>query len=350
MIRFDRYSKIKKLQVMVGSGFAAGLALTLAACGSSSTSSSSASTAGNSSASTTSAQHVTIAYVPGVNPFPYYDTAYRGAVAEAKKYGYSVSYVSISKFSPTVQTNALNAELAAKPTFLLVSPTDSVALRPVIQRYIDAGIPVMTVGGVLKDTSGLVAQIASNNAQGGQLAADYLGKKLNGTGTVVSLNIAPGNVSIEDRVTGFVDEMKSKFPNITVLPEAYGGGTAPGNEQEMRSLMLAHPGINGVFGAAETNAEGAAAAIAAVGKTGVIQVAAFDASPAEVAAVKSGAIDFLVVQRPAAQLALAVDYVHDYLTGQKSKIQFSSQISNIGATLSNIDSPSIKPLLYVSGS
>jgi ribose transport system substrate-binding protein len=294
--------------------------------------------------------NVTIAYVPGVSPFPYFDTAYRGGAAEARKYGYTLKYIGVSAYDPSTQAAALNAELAARPSFLLVSPDDDVALRPAIQRYIDAGIPVITVGGTLKDTQGLVSQIATDNAQGGQLAADYLGRAVGGKGTVAVLNLTPGSSTVEDRVTGFDQEMREKYPQVTVLPEQYGGGTTPGNEQAMRSLLLAHPGINGVFGVAETSAEGAAAAIAATGKTGQVKVAAFDASPEEVKELKSGLIDFLSASEPGTQLALAVDQAHDYLTGDRSAIKAMTLISNIGVTTGNVSDPAVTPFLYASGS
>jgi ribose transport system substrate-binding protein len=292
---------------------------------------------------------VTIAYVPGVSPFPYFDTAYRGGAAEAEKYGYTLKNIGVSAYDPSTQAAALNAELAAKPSFLLVSPDDNVALRPAIERYIEAGIPVITVGGTLDDTQRLVSQIATDNAQGGRITADYLGQALGGKGTVAVLNLAPGSSTVEDRVTGFKQEISLKYPQITVLAEQYGGGTTPGNEQAMRALLLAHPGINGVFGVAETSAEGAAAAVAADGKTGQIKVAAFDASPEEVKELKSGQIDFLSASKPAAQLALAVDQVHDYLSGDKAAIKPMTLVPNIGVTQANVGSPAITPYLYTAG-
>jgi ribose transport system substrate-binding protein len=319
----------------------------LAAC-STTTSTTSNATASNAAANN-STGNITLAYVPGVSPFPYFDTAYRGGEAEAKKYGYTLKYVGVSAYDPSTQAAALNAELAARPNFLLVSPDDNVALRPAIQRYIDAGIPVITVGGTLNDSQGLVSQIATDNAEGGQITADFLGKSLGGKGTVAVLNLAPGSSTVEDRVTGFKQEIQQKYPQITVLPEQYGGGTTPGNEQTMRTLLLAHPSISAVFGAAETSAEGAAAAIAAVGKTGQIKVAAFDASPEEVKELKSGQIDFLSASEPGVQLALAVDQAHAYLTGDKSAIKPMTLVPNIGVTTSNVSSPTVTPFLYTAG-
>jgi ribose transport system substrate-binding protein len=328
---------------------ASAIAAALAACSSGAGGSSSSPPASASPAAKTATGAVTIAYVPGVSPFPYFDTAYRGGAAEAKKYGYTLKYIGVSAYDPSTQAAALNAELAARPSFLLVSPDDDVALRPAIQRYIAAGIPVITVGGTLKDTQGLVSQIATDNAQGGRLVAQYLGRSLNGKGTVAVLNLAPGSSTVEDRVTGFDQQLKQQYPQITVLPEQYGGGTTPGNEQAMRSLLLAHPGISAVFGAAETSAEGAAAAIAATGKTGQVKVAAFDASPEEVKELKSGQIDFLSASEPGTQLALAVDQAHDYLTGDKPAIKPMTLVPNLGVTTANVGDPAVTPFLYATG-
>ncbi|MFF0580137.1 ABC transporter substrate-binding protein [Streptosporangium saharense] len=293
---------------------------------------------------------VVIDYVPGVSPFPYFDTAYRGAAEQGKKYGYQVKYVPVSAYDATTQNTVLNAELASHPDFLLVSPVDDVSLRPAVQRYIDAGIPVITVGGTLKDTTGLVAQIATDNYQGGKLVAEHFGRQLGGKGTVAVLNIAPGSSTVDDRVKGFNDTMRANFPGITVLKEQYGGATVPSNQQAVRGLLLAHPETNAVFGATEVNGEGAIAAVAAVGKTGQIQVAAFDASPEEVKQLRAGKISFLSVSQPGNQAALAVDFAHAYLTGDKASIKPSTLVPNVGVTKDNIDDPAITPLLYTSGS
>lgn len=302
------------------------------------------------SSPTETSRTVVIDYVPGVSPFPYFDTAYRGAAERGKKYGYQVKYVPVSAYDATTQNTVLNAELASHPDFLLVSPVDDVSLRPAVQRYIDAGIPVITVGGTLKDTTGLVAQIATDNYQGGKLVAEHFGRQLGGKGTVAVLNIAPGSSTVDDRVKGFNDTMRASFPGITVLKEQYGGATVPSNQQAVRGLLLAHPETNAVFGATEVNGEGALAAVAAVGKTGQIQVAAFDASPEEVKQLRAGKISFLSVSQPGNQAALAVDFAHAYLTGDKASIKPSTLVPNVGVTKDNIDDPAVTPLLYTSGS
>jgi ribose transport system substrate-binding protein len=290
-----------------------------------------------------------IAYVPGVSPFPYFDTACRGAKAAAAHYGYTIDYVGVSAYDATTQTSALNAELAARPGFLLVSPVDQVANRPAVQRYIDAGIPVITVGGTLSDTNGIISQIATDNYQGGVIAAQYLGKELGDSGTIATLDIAAGQATVNIRVSAFAATIKKEFPGITVLPVQYGGGTISGNEQLTRSILLAHPDIKAIFGATETNGEGAAAAIKALGKTGQIKVTAFDASPEEVAALKAGELDFLSVSQPALELKLAVQQAHDYLTGDKAAIKPYTLVPNVGITQQNVDDPAIKQYLYTSG-
>jgi len=332
----EQISKHRCRRALVAIGAAAALA-TVAACGSSS------------GDSTSGAKKVTIAYVPGVSNLGYFDTAARGAKEQAKKYGYTVDYVAVTAYDSSVQNAALNAELAKKPDFLLVSPVDEVAQQAAIARYHAAGIPVITVGGTLKDTSGIVSQILTDNFQGGELVADYLGEALGGKGTVVAVNLAKGQTTLEDRVDGFASRLAAKYPGITVLPEQYGGGAAADTQKFFRSYLLAHPEVDGVFGVAESAAEGASAAVRALGKRDSIKIAAFDAAPEQVKSLKVGDVQMLSVSKPGTQLALAIDQVHAYLTGDKGSIAASTKVPNITVTAENVDSPSIAPFLYQVG-
>jgi ribose transport system substrate-binding protein len=291
----------------------------------------------------------TFALVPGISPFVYFDTQARGAICEAKKYGYKINYATVPEYTPAAQTKVLNAVLAQKPSFLMTSPVDSTALRAPIDRFIRAGIPVLTVGASLKNSKGLVTVIQTDNYQGGQIAGQALGKLMGGSGTVAVLSLAPGDVTIAARVKGFTDVLKKSYPNIEILPTEFPGANPSQSQQKMRALMLGHPDLKGVFGTVEVTAEGAAAAIDAVGKQGQISVAAFDGSPAEVVALRKGSIQFLSVSNPYAQGGLAVQFAHLYLTGKKSRIPKLVRVKNVGVTKANVDTPAVQKILYKSG-
>jgi len=335
-----------------GVALAAAIALlAFAGCGSSDKSEGTASApATSAAASTTSApKDLRVAYVPGISPFPYFDTAVRGVKEAAAERGWTVDYVAVPAYDPAAQTKALNAVLAQKPDALLVSPVDPVALRAPIQRFVKAGIPVITVGGALKDPSGLVAAIITDNYQGGVIAGEGLGRLLKDkSGSVAIIGLVPGDPLFDERVQGFVDGLKKTAPNAKPLPVEYAGADPSASQTKMRALLLAHPDMIGAYGVAEVNGEGAAAAIKALGKSGEIPVATFDGSPAEVKALRDGTLQLLSVSQPYKQGRLGIELLERHLSGD-TDIPELTKIGNIEVTKENVDDPEVQQTLYTSG-
>jgi ribose transport system substrate-binding protein len=340
-----------KLRIKPLSGSTAILALVMAATVSlaAACSSTPASSSSSSSGQSSSAKSYSVAFVAEAPDNSFTNSIYHSMQQVSAKYHMTVSYNQPAAFDATDQTNTLNAVLATRPSLLVLDPVDPTAVRPAVQRFISAGIPVVLVDSQLADMSGIVSSIAGDGAQAGQIAADAVGKALGGKGDVIVVNIEPGVPSLTARVNGFVAEMKSKFPGITIVANTNGGATPSSNETEIRSLLIAYPHINAIFGTTEVEAEGAAPALAAAHKTASVYVAAVDATPEEVQYLKTGKVDFLAAQNPDLEGTMALEYGYDYLTGDKSAIQASVSIPATGVAQANVSSPSIAPYLYLGG-
>jgi ribose transport system substrate-binding protein len=343
-----------KFRLVVGAVVAVS-ALVLAACGSSSSSSSSgaaaagsgSSSASSSSASSGSGKNMTIALVPGLTVDPFYITMHAGAAAEAKKLGIKLIWQGGTTFSPTTQDPVVNSLLAEHPSALLIAPTDVNALRGPIQKFTNAGIPVIAVDTTINDSSLLTSRITSNNIQGGAAAADTIAKLAHEKGDVAVDNVNPGISTTDARQNGFVQEMK-KYPNMHVVATEYNNDSATTAESQVRNLLLAHPSLVGVFATNLYGAQGAGAAIAAAGKKGKVFVAAYDAEPATVALLKKGVINALVVQQPAVEGKDAVDYAYDKLTGKAAQIPKSVLVPNVVATTATASDPNVSKYYYMS--
>ncbi|HTU31719.1 MAG TPA: ABC transporter substrate-binding protein [Solirubrobacteraceae bacterium] len=323
-------------------------ALGVAACGSSKKSSSgssgssgSASTSGSSS----SGKHYTIALVPGLTTDPFYITMHAGAAAEAKKLGVTLTWQGGTTFSPNTQLPVVDALLAKHPSALLIAPTDVNALKAPIQKFTTAGIPVLAVDTTINDTSLLTAQITSNNFQGGEAAADAIAKLAHKKGQVAVENVQPGVSTTDARQAGFLAEMK-KYPNMQVIAKEYDQDSPTTAESQVRNLILAHPGLVGVFGTNLYSAQGAGKAVVAAGKKGKVFVAGYDGEPAEIQLLKQGVINILVMQQPAVEGADAVKYAYDKLTGKTSQIPKKTLVKNVVATTANASSPSVSKYFY----
>lgn len=331
----------------------ASMALVAAACGSSgssitaSTSSSAGSAATAASGAPGSVKNWTFVDVPGITTDAFYITLHNGALAQAKKLGFKLSYQGTAQqgASPSVQVAIVNSLLATKPTAMLISPGNVTALIPPIQKFKDAGIPVAAVDTTISQSDLLVTQITSDNTQGGQLAADTIAKEHNQTGEVAVENVQPGVSTTDARQAGFVAEIK-KYPNMKVVALENDNGEASLAEAQTKSLILAHPNLVGIFGTNLDGGQGAGQAVVAVNKKGKITVVAYDAEPAEVALLKQGVFSALIIQQPALEGRDAVQYLYDYLTGKKSAIPASVLVPNVVATTQNMDDPNISKYFY----
>lgn len=325
-------------------------ALAIAACGSSSSSGSASSSGGSSggsaTASSSSHKNLTIALVPGLTVDPFYITMHVGAAQEAKKLGVNLTWQGGTTFSPTAQLPVVNSLLAKSPSALLIAPTDVNALKPPIQKFVNANIPVIAVDTTINDTSLLTAAITSDNTQGGAAAADAIAKLAHDKGDVAVDNVNPGISTTDARASGFINEIK-KYPNMHVVATEYNNDSATTAESQVRNLLLSHPSLVGVFATNLYGAQGAGTAIAAAGKTGKVFVGAYDAEPATVNLLKKGAINVLVIQQPAVEGKDAVLYAYDKLTGKASQIPKNTLVPNVVATTATASDPSITKYYYV---
>lgn len=294
-----------------------------------------------------SAPKFTIALIPGLTTDPFYITMHNGAMLEAKKLGVKLIWQGAPSFTPTLQIPVVNTVLAEHPSALLIAPTDVVALKAPIEKFIKAGIPVISVDTTLKDTSILAGRITSNNFQGGELAAQTIAKLSGYKGQVAVDNVVAGVSTTDARQAGFLAQIK-KYKNMSVAAVEYNGDSPTLAEAQTKNIVLKYPKLVGIFGTNLYGAQGAGTAIKAAGKAGKIFVAAYDPEPATVKLLQEGVINVLVMQQPAVEGADAVLYAYDILTGHKSMVPSSTLVPNITATTANSHSPSITKYFYQS--
>jgi ribose transport system substrate-binding protein len=268
-----------------------------------------------------------------------------GAKAEAKKLGVTLTWQGGNAFTAETQTPVVNALLAKHPDALLIAPTDVTALKAPIQKFVNANIPVFAVDTQINDTSLLDARITSDNIQGGEAAAEAIAKLAHYKGDVADESVQPGVSTTDARLQGFATQIK-KYPNMKLVSTEYYNDNPSTAESQVRDVLLAHPDLVGVFATNIYGAQGAGTAISSAGKSGKVYVAAYDADPENVKLLKSGAINVLVMQQPALEGKLAVEYAYDKLTGKSSKIPAFTQVPNVIATTATASEPSVSKYFY----
>lgn len=310
----------------------------LAACSSSSSSSGSSGSGGGSAAGKN------VALIVGTKSDDFYVTMECGAKAEAKKLGVNLTVNGPADFSPSEQAPLLNAVLASKPDALVVAPTDTKALNPELQRISAAGTKLVFVDTTTTDPSIAVSHITSDNVGGGKLAADQLGQEIGGKGTVAVIDVNPGISTTDQRIQGFDQEIKAKYPGITVLSTQYDNDSSATAASQAASDISAHPNLSGVFATNVLSAEGAATGVRHAGKSGKVKVATFDADPQQMNDLKNNVIQVAIAQSPYLEGQDGVEQAVNSLTGKPVTANVGTPLTAI--TQKNMNSPSIQPDIY----
>jgi ribose transport system substrate-binding protein len=320
----------------------------VAACSSSSSSSSSSASSSSSSGSSTtsSAAGKSMELVVGTKSDDFYVTMECGAEAEAKKLGVNLTVNGPADFSATEQAPILDATAISKPDALIVAPTDTTALNPELSRISGEGVKMVFVDTTTTDPSIAVSHITSNNVAGGELAAQKLAAQIGGKGTVAVIDVTPGISTTEQRIQGFDQEMKSKYPNITVLSTQYDNDSSATAATDVSSDITAHPNLAGVFATNVLSAQGAATGVQHSGKSGKVKVATFDADPQQMQALKSNTIQLAIAQSPYLEGEDGVEQAADSLTGQPVTANIGTPL--VAITQQNMNTASIQPDIYKS--
>lgn len=296
---------------------AAAAAIAIAGCGSSS-SSSSASGSGSGSGGGSSSGSKSLALIQGTKADNFYVTMGCGAKAEAAKLGYSINVQGPADFAAPEQIPIVNAITAQHPGAVLIAPTDTQALIAPMKQMSGAGIKLIQVDTTVSDKSIAAASISSNNLEGGAKAADALAKLVGSKGSVVVMNEQPGVSTTEQRIQGFLQEIK-KYPNIHPLATQYVGDNPAKAAQAITALYAAHHDLAGVFATNVLVAEGVDTGLKTSGAASKVKIVGYDADPTQVSDLKKGVVQALIAQEPYQEGVDGVQQAANALTGKPTK-------------------------------
>lgn len=128
---------------------------------------------------------------------------------------------------------------------LIISPNESVAFTPIIQKAYKSGIPVILVDRKI-DTDDYSAYIGADNYQIGKDVGFYAAGVLDGKGNIVEIRGWNGSTSDAERHAGFIDGLKN-YPNIRIIAEARGDFLKEGARKQMVDILREYDNIDLVF-------------------------------------------------------------------------------------------------------
>jgi ribose transport system substrate-binding protein len=241
------------------------------------------------------------------------------------------------------QIEMLQAALDKKPAALCFAALDSKAAIPLLQKAKDQNIPVVGFdSGVDSDIP--VTTAATDNLKAAGFAADKMAEMIGDKGEVALVVHDQTSRTGIDRRDGFVNEMKAKHPNITIVDIQYGGGDQLKSTDLAKTIIQAHPNLKGLFGANEGSIIGVLNAVKELKKEGQIVVIGYDSGQQQIDAIKSGVEAGAITQDPIGIGYKCVEAAVKALKGEQLPKTIDTGFHWYDKT--NIDAADIAPLLY----
>src|SRR5215469_2181871 len=298
-----------------------------------------------------SAKSYTIAVIPQGSTHEYWKSIHAGALKaaqELKSQGVAVNIIwkaPLREDDREQQTQVVEGFISQNVSGIVLAPFDSHALVRPVEEAAAAGIPTLVVDSGL-DSQKIISFVATDNKKGGALAADQMGKLLNGKGKVLLLRYQEGVASTHARENGFVEELKTAYPGIELISSnQFAGPTRETAKQTSENLLTRYAGqVQGVFTPNESSTAGMLLALQDINKAGKVAFIGFDASDTFLDAMRNKQLQGIVVQNPFRMGDLGVRIMVDHLQGKSVEKRIDTGVMLV--TAENMESPESQQLLH----
>ena len=212
------------------------------------------------------------------------------SLAKAKELGVNVKIVDAQN-DPAKQANDVADLLQQGVSVLLVNPVDSAAISTSVEAANKAKIPVIALDRSA-DKGTIASLVASDNVKGGEMAAEYIIKKLGEGVKVAELEGIPGASATRERGEGFHKVADQK---LSVVAKQSADFDRTKGLTVSENMLQANPDIQAIFAQNDEMALGAIEASKSAGKQ--IFIVGFDGTDDGLKA-EAGTMAATIAQQP----------------------------------------------------
>ncbi|OAJ56927.1 sugar ABC transporter substrate-binding protein [Paraburkholderia ginsengiterrae] len=227
------------------------------------------------------------------------------------------------------QIRMVEEMIRARVNAIVVAPTDSKALTPVVARGIKAGIIMVTIDNPLdevsQDEAGIsVPFVGPNNRKGALQVGNYLAGRLKAGDQVGIIEGSTEDRNARQRTDGCKDAMDAAGLKIVAIQT---GDWEYGKGRDVASKMLnEHPQIRGLLCGNDNMAMGAVDAVRDAGRTGGVYITGYNDIDAIKPLIADGRVLATIDQFAARQAVFGVDVALKAITEQKKQSELSRTI------------------------
>ena len=274
----------------------------------------------------------TVGLITKTNDNPFFVKMKQGAQAAAKEKGIKLlTFAGKFDTDNDTQVQAIENLIAAGAKGILITPANSKAIVPSIEKARKAGLLVIALDTPLDPANSADATFATDNFKAGlnigKWALATLGDKAK-TARIGMLDINKDNITVDVlRDTGFLTGFGIEVPNgkingsekdSRVIGHESSMGNPENGQKSVENLLAKDPGMNVIYTINEPAAEGGYKALKSAGKAGNVLIVSVDGGCPGVRNVKAGVIGATSMQFPLLMASKGVEAVSEFIkTGKK---------------------------------
>jgi ribose transport system substrate-binding protein len=257
---------------------------------------------------------IRIGFVPkALNQEYWVNTAYGAAAGGRAAHATVLTQAGEADTQIDEQINIVENLLAEKVSALVIAPTDSALLTPVLDK-VAKRIPVILFDSPIPGWKPQTGFVGTPNLQGGERMGRYLAKVIP-HGTLAIIRGIPGSQVDIDRVNGVIAGIKGS--GIKVVKEVAANFDREQAVGAMEDILQTNPNVSAVFCANDQMALGALQSLDANNATKRIKLVGFDGAIEATQQIIAGNMFATVAQDPYGMARIAVEEAVATIKGHK---------------------------------
>ncbi len=285
----------------------------------------------------------TVGLITKTNDNPFFVKMKQGAQAAAKEHGIKLlTFAGKFDTDNDTQVQAIENLIAAGAKGILITPANSKAIVPAIEKARKAGLLVIALDTPLDPANSADATFATDNFKAGlnigKWALATLGDKA-AAAHIGLLDINKDNITVDVlRDTGFLTGFGIPVPNLKINgsekdARIAGHESSMGNpengQKSVENLLAKDPGLNLIYTINEPAAAGGYQALKAAGKTAGVTIVSVDGGCPGVRNVKAGVIGATSMQFPLLMASKGVEAVSEFIKSGKKPTDIDTGVKLI---------------------
>ncbi len=240
--------------------------------------------------------------------------------------GVRTEYVGPAEYDIPAMITAFEQAMARKGIRGIVVVGFEPALVPIIDKAVDAGIPVVTVDADLPDSK-RVAFVGTGNYRAGLEGGEKLARLIGGKGKI-ALMTKVGQSNLEERIRGYRDAV-ARHPGMSIAQIVDTQSDAVIAAQVATAVLRKNPDLAGIGCVEAAGGIGAATAVKEAGLAGKVKIVAMDRGNDVLEQIGKGVISATIAQRTALMPYYAVQILYNMAN---NSIPITSDNAKAGVT------------------